>query len=80
MTDFERLMNFVKSSDELTRALTEIRLYDNGLFNGDIAVTIRRTNSFFFDTKGKCTDFYIFGTADNFEEAFRHLQREVKAA
>ena len=70
MTDLEKLLKLIKDRP----VSTEIRLYE-----GDIVITINKTKSFFFDGKGKCTDFYLFGNADNLEEAFEELEKELAA-
>ena len=75
MTDLEKLLKLIKERP----GNTEIRLYERGLFEGDIVITINKTKSFFFDGKGRCTDFYLFGNADNVEEAFEELEKELEA-
>lgn len=75
MTDLEKLLKLIK--DRPVNA--EIRLYEKGLFEGDIVITINKTKSFFFNGKGRCTDFYLFGNADNLKEAFEELEKELAA-
>ena len=75
MTDLEKLLKLIKDRP----VSTEIRLYEKGMFEGDIVITINKTKSFFFDGKGRCTDFYLFGNADNLEEAFEELEKELAA-